>query len=138
MTTACILRLHLASLLMVALPTPGASQRIERLPVRWGPDLPAETSPPHAIPASTLQSIRDSTVYQASYWQEGLVAGGMTGAILGGLAGAAVCGMSESSDSNCGLKVLLGAFIAATPGAGLGALIGGLFPKEESGSEQAS
>jgi len=138
MTTSCFRRLPFALVLMVAWPTPGASQRLESLPVGSELALTARRPPAGGISASTLKSIRDSTVYRASHWQEGLVAGGVVGGIVGGLVGAAICGLSESSESSCELKVLLGALVLAPPAAGLGALIGGLFPKEESGPDQGS
>ena len=132
MTTSFFRRLPFAMILMATWPTPGASQRLESLHVRSGLELTAKRAP--AIPASNLKWIRDSTVYRASYWQEGLLAGGVVGGVLGSLAGAAICGLSESSDSHCGLNVLMGTLIGAAPGASLGALIGGLFPKRGVGA----
>jgi len=121
----------IAMVAILAAPALGYGQRVGNSPSSFeseaGGTVPGQSA---SIPATTLQTIRDSTVYRESYWQEGLVTGAGIGALLGALAGGAVCSISETS-KGCGLAAITGALVLGAPGATVGALIGGLFPKPE-------
>ena len=115
-----------------AAPTIGHSQRIGNPPSSFESESGGTVPSPSAlIPATTLQTIRDSTVYRRSYWQEGLVTGAVIGALLGAVAASGLCSMSETSNSSCGLAAIKGALLLGAPGATVGALIGGLFSRPD-------
>lgn len=113
-------------------PTIGHSQRIGNPPSSFARESGGRVpSPSASIPATTLQTIRDSTVYRNSYWQEGLVTGAVIGALFGAVVVSGLCSMSETSDSGCGVATIKGALLFGAPGATAGALIGGLFSKTD-------
>ncbi|NNG17544.1 MAG: hypothetical protein HKM89_13795 [Gemmatimonadales bacterium] len=81
-----------------------------------------------ALPVQTMTDVRTDREFRSSHWQEGLVLGAMLGGVFGGLMGHGLCKFDESQRS-CGGTAIKGALLLAAPGGGLGALIGGLFPK---------
>ena len=123
--------LVLALVAILVLPTVGHSQFLANPPNGAVAESGAGMYNPSAIiPASTLRTIHDSTVYRNSYWQEGLVAGGAAGVIFGAMLASGFCAMSETaSDPNCGIAALKGAFLLGATGATVGALVGGIFSK---------
>ena len=124
---------------IVARPSLLHAQRLANPPIGPGSQSSAVRLGPSAqIPATTLQTIRDSTVYRQSHWQEGLMVGAAVGLLLGAVAGGAVCSISETSDSGCEVSALKGALLLAAPGASVGALIGGLFSKPDHPPDKAS
>ncbi len=125
--------LVLALVAILVLPTVGHSQFLANPPnSAVGESGAGMYNPSTIIPASTLRTIRDSTVYRNSYWQEGLVAGGAAGAIFGAMLASGFCSMSDtSSHPNCGIAALYGAFLLGATGATVGALVGGIFSKPE-------
>ncbi len=67
-------------------------------------------------------------VRRGSHWQTGAIVGGIAGALFGVGVMQAVCGLSEST-TDCTGNTILGSLMFGGAGAGVGALIGGLFPR---------
>lgn len=130
---------RLRSLLLVALIAPllhpaiGYSQQLNGSPFNFvGFANGDATIQKSEIPAATLRMIREGTVYRHSYWQAGLLVGGVAGTIFGALLASGFCSASETaSDPNCGIAALKGAILLGATGATAGALIGGIFSKPE-------
>jgi hypothetical protein len=66
-----------------------------------------------------------------TYWQEGVLIGGLLGAVGGAFLGHGLCETSEEFGKNCTGSLLLGGVLGAGLLAIPGALIGGQFPKHE-------
>lgn len=67
-----------------------------------------------------------------TYWKEGgLVGGVVSGIFFAWLAHGLCTYYDESSNRNCGLKLVAGAVFGGGLGFGLGALVGGQFPKDQ-------
>jgi hypothetical protein len=108
---------------------PGSAQRIER---GWQP------SPPHlqlnARPGSTTRpalpatAFADSSAIPPTHWFEGAAIGGVIGGVAGAILAVDLC----NYDSPCHRPVLAGVgggLVLGVIGFGVGALIGGQFPK---------
>jgi hypothetical protein len=67
--------------------------------------------------------------YPPTYWKAGLLIGGILGGALGVALGSAFCGLSESN-GDCTGAALGGALMLGTSAGAVGALVGGLFPRE--------
>jgi hypothetical protein len=112
-----------------------------------GGQAPAVTWPPLAgISASSLYTGRspspldshlrsrepsDTVARQIrpTYWKEGGLVGGVASSILVGLFAQGMCAYAEGNTRNCGLSLITGALLGGGVGFGLGALVGGQFPK---------
>ena len=105
----------------------GLAQRVDpqwpRPPL--GARLAAPSATGHDYPPATRA---DSAVIPATYWLEGAAVVGGLGAIAGGVLGVGACGY-DGPCHNPGLKALYGAAVLGVVAFGLGALIGGQFPK---------
>lgn len=64
-----------------------------------------------------------------TYWKEGGLIGGVASSILVGLFAQGMCAYAEGNTRNCGLSLITGAVLGGGVGFGLGALVGGQFPK---------
>jgi hypothetical protein len=64
-----------------------------------------------------------------SYWKEGGLVAGVASSILVGLFAQGMCAYAEGNTRNCGLSLITGALLGGGVGFGLGALVGGQFPK---------
>jgi hypothetical protein len=88
----------------------------------------AATNP--AGPQPGLVHVPDSARrYPPTYWKSGLLIGGILGGALGLALGTAFCGLAESS-RDCTGAALGGALMLGTSAGAVGALVGGLFPRE--------
>ena len=114
---------------------------------RAGGQAPAVSWPPLAgISASSLYTGRPPTPLDShlrsdepsdtvarqirpTYWKEGGLIGGVAASIFVGLFAQGMCAYAEGSTRNCGLSLITGVVLGGGVGFGLGALVGGQFPK---------
>lgn len=81
-------------------------------------------------PQPTLVHMPDSARrYPPTYWKSGLLIGGILGGALGMALGSAFCGISDST-RDCTGAALGGALMLGSSAGAVGALVGGLFPRE--------
>ena len=72
---------------------------------------------------------QDTLDLKPSYWKEGgLIGAGVLG-LSGLIVAAEFCGYSDTGDDDCTLGTIGGAVVGSALGFGVGALIGGMFPK---------
>ncbi len=91
---------------------------------RSGPGIP------EMLPIQQMPGAATDREYRSSHWKEGLATGAALGGVVGGLGLYAFCReMGDSPGEHCGFKALMGGAMTAVVGGGIGALIGGLFPK---------
>jgi hypothetical protein len=106
--------------------------------IAWPPLAQASPSPLYAEysagpidRAGFSREAVDTTPRQIkpTYWKEGGVVGGALGGVFVATLAYGLCTQSEGNTRHCGFKLLGGAVLGAGAGFGLGALIGGQFPK---------
>ncbi len=106
--------------LMAAAPRPLLAQRLPPATyASWEPTLPGFSRAPAGGFLPTAPDYR---------W-EGILIGGTAGFAFGGYLGFEFCHWSDSPRRHCTLAAIEGALVTGVLGAGMGGLIGGLFPK---------
>ena len=92
------------------------------------PVEPAAAAP--ATQQPDLIRIPDSTHrYPPTHWKTGLLIGGIVGGALGAALGGGLCRYSDAS-GNCTGAALGGALMLGSSAGAVGALLGGLFPRQ--------
>jgi len=120
----------LALIAITGLPSSVAAQRLDafRLPPRLV--LPFRSS--LTAPVGEPPNLPSPAEYKRTHWKEGAIVGGL----LLGLGGAALahglCAQSDTGREDCGGKALEGFVFGGATGFAIGALLGGLFPKNSS------
>jgi len=123
--------LPLAAALLFLVPAEGGAQGLANGPrlALASPAL-APAAPTSLVGASDRLVMADGI--RPNHWQEGGYVGAAVLGLLAGSFGAYACRDTDSGqDGNCFLKTVGGAAFGALVGFGVGAFIGGQFPKAE-------